>query len=160
MLHSASPPSPGAFDRDNGIALIASAERLKRAAESADGLPPLLRGKRLALLSDDLDSPAASTFVQAATELGAHVAQVKASGPGQLHLRDLAALLGQLYDAIECQGLPAAELRELRRNAGVPVFDGIADAGHPVRRLADAMGGETADNHRRLLQALLATSLG
>ena len=69
---------PWSFDTltpDGLIALAASAERLGRAAASA-GLPQLLRGKRLALLSDDHDSPAAAAFTKAATELGAHVARV------------------------------------------------------------------------------------
>lgn len=140
-------------------AVLAGAERLRRAAASAGSPPPLLRGKRLALLSDDQDSPAAAAFVQAATELGGHVARVRASGPGARHVRDLAALLGQLYDGIECQGLPAAELHELSRNAGVPVFDGIGEASHPLRRLADSMDGEPAQNHRYLLQAWLASAL-
>jgi ornithine carbamoyltransferase len=155
MLPHASP-----WSADNGLALIADAARLKRAAASGAGLPQLLRGKRLALLSDDLDGPAATAFVRAATELGGQVARVRASGLGDRHARNLAALLGQLYDAIECQGLPEAELRELGRHAGVPVFDGIAGAAHPLRELADTMDGETACNHRHLLQAVLAAALG
>lgn len=141
-------------------ALVADAERLKRAAGSAAGLPPLLRGKRLAVISDNPDGPAAVAFLQAATELGGQVACVRAAGWGDRGAHSLAPLLGRLYDAIECQGLPPAELRELGRHAGVPVFDGIADAAHPLRQLADTMDGETASNHRHLLQALLAEALG
>jgi hypothetical protein len=106
MLLTPYPWSPAAIGHDDGLALIAGAERLKRAAASPAGLPPLLRGKQLALLSDDPDSPAAQAFVQAATALGGHVTLVRASGPGDRHVPDLAALLGQLYDAIECQGRP------------------------------------------------------
>lgn len=153
-------PNASLWSADKGLALIADAERLKRAAASGSGLPQLLRGKRLALLSDDLDGPAATSFVRAATELGGQVALVRASGLGDRQARNLASLLGQLYDAIECQGLPSAELRELARHAGVPVFDGIGDAAHPLRQLADTMDGETACNHRHLLQALLASALG
>ena len=43
-------PTSPLWSAVNRAALIADAERLKRAAASADGLPPLLRGKRLALL--------------------------------------------------------------------------------------------------------------
>ncbi|RZL40023.1 MAG: ornithine carbamoyltransferase [Rubrivivax sp.] len=145
----------------NTLALIAGAERLRRAAASATGLPLLLRGRRFALLSDNHDSPAAAAFVRAATELGGHVARVRASGPGDRPPHDLAALLGQLYDAIECQGLPKADLLELGRHAGVPVFDGIGDAAHPLHRLADTMtGDDAAVNRHRLLQSLLTSSLG
>jgi ornithine carbamoyltransferase len=160
MLLTPYPWPPEAIGHDDGLALIAGAERLKRAAASATGLPPLLQGKRLALLSDDQDSAAAQAFVQAATALGGHVARVRASGPGERHVQDLAALLGQLYDAIECQGLAPADLRQLGRNAGVPVFDSVGGAGHPLHRLAGAMPGDAVANHRHLLQALLSTALG
>lgn len=114
-------------------------------------LPQPLRGKRLALLSDDHGSPAAAAFVRAATELGAHVALVRAtsaSGP-----RGVAALLGQLYDGIECQGLAEAELRELARDAGVPVFDGIGSAAHPLFAQAGPQ------DHHLMLQAILCKAL-
>lgn len=154
MLLTPYPWSPGAIDRDDGLALIASAERLKLAAASAEGLPPLLRGKRLALLSDDPDTPAGQAFVQAATALGGHVTQLRASGLGE---RGTAALLGQLYDAIECQGVPEHDMRRLGRDAGVPVFDSVGRPGHPLYRLADA---QDAAARQRLLQALLMATLG
>lgn len=127
-----------------------AAGQLSRAA--AEGaLPQPLRGKRLALLSDDHTSPAATVFVRAATELGAHVALVRAasaSGP-----RGVAALLGQLYDAIECQGLDEADLQELAREAGVPVFNGIGSAAHPLFAQAGPQ------DHHRMLQAILCKAL-
>lgn len=141
------PPSTSPWSPDT---LLHAAGQLSRAA--AEGaLPRPLRGKRLALLSDDHASPAATAFVRAATELGAHVALVRAataSGP-----RGVAALLGQLYDAIECQGLADAELRELVRDAGVPVFNGIGNAAHPLYALA------APQEHHRMLQALLCKVL-
>ncbi|MFG6488587.1 hypothetical protein ACG04R_18005 [Roseateles sp. BYS78W] len=143
--------SPDALGHDGLSALLDNANRFSRAAASPDGLPPLLRGKRLALLSSDHTSPEALAFQKAATELGAHVALVRAdaaSGP-----RSLAALLGQLYDAIECQGVDDAALRALDREAGVPVFNNIGSAAHPLYAMAGA-----ADPHR-LLQALLCRAL-
>lgn len=141
MLKTSYPWSLDSLSRDGLRALIDSAGRLKRAAATDAGLPQLLRGRRLALLSDDHDSPAAAAFTMAATELGGHVARVRASNPGEARRdpRDMAALLGQLYDAIECQGLPEAELRQLGRDAGVPVFDAIGDPAHPLNLLAQLM---------------------
>jgi ornithine carbamoyltransferase len=159
MLLSPYPWCPTELSPEDGLALVASAERLKLAAASATGLRPVLLGKRLALLSDDHASPSAQAFEQAATALGGHVARVPASGPGEHHVQELAALLGQLYDAIECQGLAPADLRQLGRNAGVPVFDCMAGAHHPLRRLAASMAGDPAANHRHLLQALLSNAL-
>ncbi len=159
MLLAPYPWSPADISAADGQALVAGAERLRLAAAGAGGLRKVLLGKRLALLSDDHDSPSARAFEQAATALGGHVARVRASGPGEHHVQELATLLGQLYDAIECQGLAAPDLRELGRNAGVPVFDCVAGTGHPLYRLAASMNGDTAANHGHLLQALLSTAL-
>lgn len=164
------PWSLDALSADRRAALFNSADQLERAAASADGLPQLLRGKRLALLSDDHASPAAAAFLQAATELGAHVALVRAGGIADGRDRNRAVLLGQLYDAIECQGLPDAELRRLGREAGVPVFGDIGGAGAALERLAVQMpappppspageDGAAARRRHRLLQALLYTAL-
>jgi ornithine carbamoyltransferase len=165
--------TPDALSRDALLALTASAARLSRAAADGSGLPQLLRGKRLALLSDDHDSPAAVAFQRAATELGAHVAHVRNGGPQESGRRGRAALLGQLYDAIECQGLSEAELRQLSREAGVPVFDGIGNPDHPLHAFADVVtqqelagtpgAAKTAAlqerNRHHLLQALLCSVL-
>lgn len=145
------------------LALAAGADRLGRAAAGA-GLPQPLRGKRLALLTADHDSPAAAAFIAAATELGAHVARVRNDSPLEAGRRDRAALLGQLYDAIECQGLAEAELRQLSRDAGVPVFDGIGSPAHRLYAGAVAMTAEPdaareASRRHRLLQALLCSVL-
>lgn len=119
--------------------LIGSARQFQRAAAQAGGLAAPLRGKNLALLSNDHGSADANAFLRAATELGAQVARVRASTPGEpghRDPRDTAGLLGQLYDAIECQGLSAEELRQLDRDCGVPVFDGIASPAHPLQAIA------------------------
>jgi ornithine carbamoyltransferase len=153
MLKQPYPWSLDSLNREGLLALIGSASRLTRAAAGGAVLPQLLRGKKLALLSDDHAAPAAAAFLRAATELGAHVAHVRASNPGEAGRRDprdMAALLGQLYDAIECQGLPEAELRQLGRDAGVPVFDGIGHPAHPLHLVADLMTLSELDGGRPL----------
>lgn len=168
--------------RGDLLTLVGSARALQRAAGEAGSRPAPLRGKNLALLSDDPDSPAAHAFLRAATGLGAQVARVRATEPGPRELRDRAGLLGQLYDAIECQGLAEAELRQLDRGAGVPVFNGIASPSHPLKDLATLMtlqdirgdaslpllapplvgplpAEALARNHHHLLQAVLSCAL-
>jgi ornithine carbamoyltransferase len=166
MPKTLAPWSLDTLSAERRAALFSSADQLERAAASADGLPQLLRGKRLALLTDDHASPAAAAFLQAATELGAHVALVRAGGVPEASGRNRAVLLGQLYDAIECQGLSDAELRRLGREAGVPVFGDLGAAGMALERLAAQMpqpaGGATARSaqlRHRLLQAMLYTAL-
>lgn len=101
---------------------------------SASAPPPAplrlpLRGRKLCLMAEDPDSQAARLFREVATGLGAHVAHVRPS-VSELstpqELRDTARMLGRLYDVIECQGMPAAVVRQLANEAGVAVFEGLA----------------------------------
>ena len=168
--------------RGDLLTLIGSARAFQHAAGETVSRPAPLRGKNLALLSDDPDSAGGHAFMRAATSLGALVSRVRATEPGPRGLRDRAGLLGQLYDAIECQGLAEAELHQLGRGAGVPVFNGIATPGHALQDLAALMtlqemrgdvtlpllapplvGPLPADalarNHHHLLQAVLSSAL-
>lgn len=128
--------------RADVLALIDSARALRRAVRSGAGLPQLLRGKHVALLSDDHTSAAACEFHRAAAELGAQMAHIRATDPGQPDRRDprdTAGLLGQLYDAIECQGLHDEPVRLLDRHARISVYNGIGCFDHPTRVIADLM---------------------
>ncbi len=117
------------------MALLDMAHALKRANAAGSTQQPL-RGKNLALLSDKTTDGKPSDFQRAATELGAQVAHVR---PGESRIEGashVARLLGRLYDAIDCEGLDAATLQQIDREAGVPVFNGLADDAHPTRVLA------------------------
>lgn len=121
--------------------LIETAIHLKRAAQRGEPLQ-LLRGCNIALLSDDHDSPSAVAFHRAATSQGAQVARVPATDPqcaGPQVLGDRAQLLGRLYAAIECQGLPEEEVLALDRESGVPVYNHLGSATHPTHLLTDLL---------------------
>lgn len=144
-------------------ALLASARALKRAALAGTSLKPL-RGKNIGLLCDDPGSRDARLFAQAAAELGARVAQLLPSTSGLLAREDVphtARMLGRLYDAMECQGLPADLVRQVRDGAGVPVYDGLASATHPSAALAGLLegGAEDPDNRRFVVQAMLISTM-
>lgn len=123
-------------------------------------VPPLLRGRNFALLyTSETDAPQA-LFQLAVTELGAQVAHV------HLDLSDLAVpqdvqkiayMLGRLYDAVECLGLPSDYVRQLAYGAGVPVFDGLSSPMHPTAGIAACLGDDNpeADKRRFVLQAVL-----
>ncbi|HEY2925373.1 ornithine carbamoyltransferase [Piscinibacter sp.] len=141
-------------------ALVASARALKRAA-LAGSTRPLLRGKNIGLLCEAQDSDDADLFRRAATELGARVARIRPSASGLLNATEVqhtARMLGRLYDAIECQGLPEELVQQVRDDAGVPVYDAIAGAGHPSAALA-AMVDDEGDNRRYVVQALLISTI-
>jgi ornithine carbamoyltransferase len=138
-------------------ALVLQARAIAGAGEAARRL---MSGKKLALLSPSQGDASASEFVQAASALGAHVSLVQ---PGldafssARQVEDTARMLGQLYDAIECQHLPASLVRLIARSAGIPVFAGLAMAAHPTAALAAELGADVpqADRRRCILQAAL-----
>jgi ornithine carbamoyltransferase len=121
--------------------LLNAANALKQASE--DGRPqPLLRGKNIAVMCESRANPALQGFTTAAAALGAQVSHIRPSSshitqPNESH--DTAVVLGRLYDAIECEGMAQGLVQEVERNAGLPVFNGLAAATHPLRVLADLM---------------------
>ncbi|WP_280156042.1 ornithine carbamoyltransferase [Piscinibacter sp. XHJ-5] len=151
-----SPPEAGA-------ALLAQARALQRAAQSGT-TQPLLKGKNLGLLCETADAADAVLFQRAAAELGAHVSHIRPSlseASTAHEVAHTARMLGRLYDAVECQGMPPALVTRMGEAAGVPVYGGIATAGHPTARLAEQLeGGLRADDNRRfVLQAFLLSTL-
>ena len=71
-----------------------------------------------------------------------------------------ARVLGRLYDGVECQGLDARLVDQLRSGSGVPVFNALAAPGMSdlavLKMLEDA--GLSTDRHG-LLQARLLNAL-
>jgi ornithine carbamoyltransferase len=129
--------SPERLSGDDLQALLDTAAALKRAQQRGDGWDPL-RGRQLALLIDCHDE-AALAFQRAVHDLGGSVALLDIndwqSSTGQ-RVPEAARMLGRLYDAIDCCGLPAPLLEQIDANCGVPVFNGVAQADHLLGVLA------------------------
>ena len=141
---------------------LATAERLRAACRAGTAGRPLV-GKNLAVLQSG-GATEASTLQRAATELGARVAQVSLGEPPPAagDFAHIARMLGRLYDAIDASGMPHDAAAELDKHAGVPVYRGFADEGHPVRALAAHMAMQAdhdADDLRFLMQALLVRTM-
>ncbi|MBC7955242.1 MAG: hypothetical protein H7Y33_05155 [Cytophagales bacterium] len=122
-------------------ALLDTASALKQAAKEGRPQRPL-RGKNIAVMCESPTDPALQGFTAAASALGAHVAHIKPSNsrisqPGETH--ETAVVLGRLYDAIECEGMPLSVVQEVQRHAGCPVFNGLAASTHPLRVLGDLL---------------------
>jgi hypothetical protein len=117
--------------------------------------PPPLLGLRMGMVCGDQGAPRATLFQQAVLELGAQVtvldpARVLEDGAA---LEEIARLLGRLYGAIACDGLPPAVVRRLTAAAVVPVVEVQA-------LLAPADGrGADAQERRRAAQAALIAAL-
>jgi len=143
--------------------VLGHARRLQQAA-LAGATQPLLRGKNLGLLRECDDDDEALLFRRAAGELGAQVACIRPSLSEQSTTQEVqhtARVLGRLYDALECQGLPHALVQQVGSSAGVPVYDGIASPEHPTARLAGMLDGDAppADKRRFVLQAVLLSTV-
>jgi ornithine carbamoyltransferase len=137
-------------------ALFSCAQALRRSSE-AGSVKPALRGKNIALLCSDPACKAAALFEKAATELGARVTRLPADPAlpqGDGAWRQTARVLGRLYDAVECDEMPLDAAERLQRDAGVPVFRGIARMDHPLQQARP----EGLDP-RYLTQALLLAML-
>lgn len=142
--------------------LLAAARALKQSGDS--GAP--LRGKNIALMCGS-DSGEAQLFAEAAARLGARVARIE---PAPAWLRgesqpgaDTARLLEHLYDAVDCEALPPGFARHLQEQVGVPVYDGLARADHPIFGLLGELvppgQAGAASDRCLLLQAALVSTL-
>jgi ornithine carbamoyltransferase len=148
--------------QDQG-AVLACAGMLQRALHAGTA-QPWLRGKHIGLLCDGADPADAALFRQAVLELGARVAQIQSGltlQSSREEVQHTARMLGWLYDAVECQGVAPALVRQVGAQAGVPVYDGLASPSHPTARLAELMAGDAApaDKRRFVLQALLLSTI-
>jgi ornithine carbamoyltransferase len=156
---SHSPIACSVVDAHDCAALIERAIALKCAARSGGGERPL-RGKHLGLICDRPNSLDADLFRRVASRLGAHVTCLQPGVAGAHDAQQVAStarLLGRLYDAVECQGLPAETIDEIRSAAGIPVLDGVARESKFVAQCAATIDHKTGDTDGRfyLLQAAL-----
>ena len=143
-------------------ALLAFARELQNASHAGMN-GRALRGKNLALLCDMVDTDGAGLFQRAAAGLGAQVAHLRPSLSSlstPQAVQDTARVLGRLYDAVDCVGMPPDLVRQIGAAAGVPVFEAISSSRHPTARLADQLSGAAIDDYRcSVIQAVLLSAL-
>ena len=117
------------------LALLAGA----RAHADAAGHARSLRGRYAAVLGAPEGSLSAELFAAAAAGLGANVARLPLAALRfeRRRVYEAACMLGRLYCALGCDAIGAPLAQRLARWSGLPVFDGVAQATHPARLLAD-----------------------
>lgn len=99
-----------------------------------------LAGKDIALIFEKTSTRTRAAFEVAAHDQGAHVTYLDPTGSQLGHkesIADTARVLGRMYDAIEFRGNAQADVEELARHAGVPVYNGLTNEWHPTQMLAD-----------------------
>lgn len=145
-------------------ALVEAARAIKQAAARPD---LRLRGKNIALLCTEPDCASAHRFDAAATALGARVSHIEPAPSwleqGAVIDANAARLLESLYDAVDCEEVPAGFAQRLQAQLALPVYDGLARDDNPIFDLLPqvAAGGQTPgdDDRRALLQATLVSTL-
>jgi len=111
-----------------------------KAAKYAGTETPRLVGKEIALIFEKTSTRTRAAFEVAAHDQGAHVTYLDPTGSQLGHkesIADTAQVLGRMYDAIEFRGNAQADVEELARHAGVPVYNGLTNEWHPTQMLAD-----------------------
>jgi ornithine carbamoyltransferase len=107
-----------------------------------------LTGKQIALiLEKDSMWWARCAFEVAAKDQGAHVTAMSPARPHLGHhetVKDIARVLGRMYDAIEYCGFGDSVVNELAAWSGVPVYNGLTAESHPIQLLAEFL---TFDEH-------------
>ncbi|MDR7270252.1 ornithine carbamoyltransferase [Pelomonas saccharophila] len=146
---------------EDAAALVRQAQALH---QLGDGGPQLLQGKKFALVSPRRGEEGEGEFLRAATALGAHVSCVQLGldeNSSAQQIATTARLLARLYDAVECQHLPAALVGQIASSSTIPVFAGLATREHPTAALVNALGVDAPPTVRRhvILQAALLLSI-
>lgn len=151
------------LDDPSAHALLSVARSLRQTV----GASAPLRGKNIALMDGGGAHDAGQLLIDAATLLGARVARIDPASawwrgeaqPGA----DTARLLQNLYDAVDCEALPAGFAARLQSLLEVPVYDGLAREDHPMFALLAEMvppgQAPVAADRRALVQAALVSTL-
>jgi ornithine carbamoyltransferase len=120
-----------------------------------------LQGKQIALIFEKDSTRTRCAFEVAAFDQGAHVTYIGSSGSHigtKETMKDTARVLGRMYDGIEYRGSEQAQVEELARYAGVPVWNGLTNEAHPTQALADLL---TMQEHtHKPLEAVSCCFLG
>jgi ornithine carbamoyltransferase len=130
-----------AFDAATLRHLLMHAALLK--AQRRNGrLPPLLAGKKLAMIFEKNSTRTRVSFEVAMVELGGHPLCMNGAelqlGRGET-IGDTAKVLSRYVDIIMLRCHDHNKLLELAENATVPVINGLTEFSHPCQILADIL---------------------
>ena len=148
------------FTRSEFLYLINLAADL-RAEKQLRQEAQYLGGRNIALVFEKTSTRTRSAFEVAAHDQGAHVSYL---GPGETQLgekesvHDTARVLGRMYDGIEFRGFAHADVEELARYAGIPVWNGLTDQWHPTQALCDMLTMQ--DNSAKPLEEITFMYVG
>ena len=129
------------FDAHEIAHMIDTAADLK-AAKRSGIFPRRLVGKNIALIFLKPSTRTRAAFAVAAADEGANLEVLP---PADIRfgekesIKDIARVLGRLFDGIVFRGFEHERVREIAAWAGVPVWNALCDTYHPTQVLADLL---------------------
>lgn len=115
--------------------------KMLKEARYNGAVPPLLKGKTLAMIFEEPSTRTRVSFEAAMTLLGGHAQYLK---PGEIHLGvreslyDTIKVLSHMCDGIMCRALKHETVTDIAKFADIPVLNGLTDYNHPTQAICDA----------------------
>lgn len=123
------------------LELVERAELLRQRRRDGANVATLA-GKAIALIFLKPSTRTRAAFIVAATQTGAH-AEVFTREDIRFGVKestkDIARVLGRMFDGIMFRGFEHATIAEFAAHAGVPVWNGLCEQYHPTQVLADLL---------------------
>jgi ornithine carbamoyltransferase len=129
------------FDAHEIAHMIDTAADLK-AAKRSGVFPRRLVGKNIAMIFLKPSTRTRAAFAVAAADEGANLEVLP---PADIRfgekesVKDIARVLGRLFDGVVFRGFEHERVREIATWAGVPVWNALCDTYHPTQVLADLL---------------------
>jgi ornithine carbamoyltransferase len=136
--------------------VAADARERKRRGER----PLRLDGRNIAVVFLKPSARTRAAFVVAAADEGAHAEVLRAEDVRfgvKESVKDIARVLGRLYDGIAFRGFGEDVLEALVQHSGVPVWNALTERYHPTQALADLL---TLRDEFGTLEGLAMTYVG
>ncbi len=141
------------------VGILELAASLKNRTKAGEAYEPL-RGKSLAMIFEKSSTRTRVSFEVGMTQLGGHALFLSPNdlqiGRGET-IADTARVLSRYVDGIMYRAFKSENVRELARNATVPVINGLDDKEHPCQIITDLL---TIEEHKGTLAGLKLAYVG
>ena len=125
--------------RDDLVGLLELAGSIKNRTKAGEPYEPL-RGRSLAMIFEKSSTRTRVSFEVGMTQLGGHALFLNPNdlqlGRGET-IADTARVLSRYVDGIMYRAFKHESVRDLARNASVPVINGLDDREHPCQTVSD-----------------------